>query len=224
MKGFATAITMALAATVALAPSAAADRTATVSPGDALATTAAEGAQLCTLGYTFTNSAGRTYGITAGHCNSHRSRYVTDRTTGAIGHFVLSVANPDEALDDDYGLIDFGANRAVPVMYGMRVTGISAPDPHNAICHDGIRTGVACGDLHSRLFGTQFATSGMPQSIPGDSGGPVWQLTRNNTATVVGIWLGEHIEPNGPRYGRFTGLTDVLADIANSAGLTTSAA
>ncbi|GAB4995420.1 hypothetical protein MAHJHV58_47340 [Mycobacterium avium subsp. hominissuis] len=207
------------APTAAGSPAAAGGRLPTVSPGDDIVTTAADGDQRCTLGYTFTNPAGRTYGITAGHCNAHRSSYVTDRTTGAIGHFVLTVGNPDEPLDDDYGLIDFGASRSVPVMYGMPVTGISAPTGATAACHDGIRTGIACGALHDRLVGTQFTTSGMPRSIPGDSGGPVWQPSRTG-ATVIGIWLGEHIEPDGSRYGRFTGLTDVLADIANYAGLT----
>jgi hypothetical protein len=206
------------------APPAAAQQAVTISPGDELVTTAADGGQLCTLGYTFTNrDTGTAYGITAGHCNGHRSSSVTDRTTGAVGHFVLTVANPDEALDDDYGLIDFGSSRSLPIMYGMPVSGISAPNPTGTVCHDGIKTGMACGALHSRLFGTQFATSGMPQSIPGDSGGPVWQLGRDNSATVIGIWLGEHIEPNGPRYGRFTGLTDVLTDITDYAGLTPNA-
>jgi streptogrisin B len=205
------------------APTAAAERIRTVSPGDDIVTTAAKGAQRCTLGYTFTNPAGRTYGITAGHCNNHRSSYVTDRTTGAIGHFVLAVGNPDEPLADDYALIDFGGSRAVPIMYGMPVTGISAPNSTTTVCHDGIRTSVACGDLHDRLVGTQFTTSGMPRSIPGDSGGPVWQPNRTG-ATIIGIWLGEHIEPSGSSYGRFTGLTDVLADIANYAGLNSTPA
>ncbi|SBS79033.1 conserved exported hypothetical protein [uncultured Mycobacterium sp.] len=202
---------------------AAAQNTATISPGDELVTTAADGAQMCTLGYTFTNrDTGTAYGITAGHCNGHRSSSVTDRTTGAVGHFVLTVGNADEALDDDYGLIDFGTNRSLPIMYGMPVSGLSAPDPTGPVCHDGIKTGVACGQLHSRLVGTQFTTRGMPRSIPGDSGGPVWQLGPGNSATVIGIWLGEHIEPNGPRYGRFTALTDVLADISDYAGLPAS--
>jgi V8-like Glu-specific endopeptidase len=62
----------------------------------------------------------------------------------------------------------------------------------------------------------------MPRSIPGDSGGPVWQLTRNNTATVIGVWLGEHTDPDGSRYGRFTALTDILADITEYAGMSSS--
>ena len=107
----------ALAAAAALVtgtPSAAADPVRTVAPGDDIVTTAAEGGQECTLGYTFTNRAGRTFGITAGHCDSHRSASVTDTTTGATGHFVLAVGNPDQPLADDYGLIDFGASRSRP--------------------------------------------------------------------------------------------------------------
>jgi hypothetical protein len=218
-----TATLAALALSLAAAPSAAAAPVRSVSPGDEIVTTADAGAQQCTLGYTFTSpTTPRAYGIHAGHCNANRSRYVTDRTTGAIGRFVLTVHDPNRPLADDYGLIDFGVNRATAVMYGTPVTGISAPDPNNAVCHDGIRTGIACGALHSRMTGaaTQYTTTGMPPSIPGDSGGPVWQLNNNNTATVIGIWLGEHLELTGEHYGRFTGLTDVLADIATAAGLT----
>jgi hypothetical protein len=195
-----------------------AERARTVAGGDDIVTTAPGGAQECTLGYTFTTATGRTYGITAGHCNSHRSSSVTDRTTGALGHFVLTVANPERSLDDDYGVIDFGATRSAPRMYGMPVTAITAPDGHRAVCHDGIRTGIACGDLHGRLIGTQFTTAAMPSSIPGDSGGPVWQPNPTG-ASLIGIWLGEHIDPDDARYGRFTAITDVWADIAHYAGL-----
>jgi hypothetical protein len=199
-------------------PLASAQQTRTVSPGDDIVTTADDGARECTLGYTFTNPAGQSYGITAGHCNSHRSRFVTDRTTGAIGHFVLTVGNPEQPLTDDYALIDFGANHSVPLMHGTPVTAMAAPDSGLTVCHDGIATGITCGDVHGRLAGTQCLTSGMPASVPGDSGGPVWQPNHTG-ATVIGIWLGEHIEPGGSRYGRFTALTDVLADIAHYGGL-----
>jgi len=210
------------AGTITGAPTAGAERVRSVSPGDDIVTTAAEGGQRCTLGYTFTNPAGRTYGITAGHCNRHRSNSVTDRTTGAVGRFVLAVGHPDRALEDDYGLIDFGTARSTASLAGIPVTGISAPVRGRPICHDGVRTGRACGTLHGRLTATQYATSGMPASIPGDSGGPVWQLNPDRSATVVGIWLGEREDTDGQRYGRFTGLVDVLADIADAGGLTTT--
>lgn len=189
-------------------------RSATVSPGDELYAAHGHGGSRCTLGYTFTDPGTRiTYGITAGHCNNPRSSYVVDRTTGAIGHFVLTVANPDDPLDDDYGLIDFGSNRSIRTMYGMPVASISTPDAHGVVCHDGIRTGIACGSLDCRFIANQYLTTGMPQSIPGDSGGPVWQ-PGGDGATVIGIWLGEHIEPNGANYGWFISLTDVLVSVA----------
>ena len=155
----------------------------------------------CTLGYTFTEpTSGIAYGITAGHCNEGRSSHVEDRTTGAIGHVVLTAADPGDPLADDYGLIDFGANSAGTTMYGMPVIGMASINERNAICHDGIRTGIACGQLGDRFIGPQYLTTGMPQSIPGDSGGPVWQISTTG-AVIVGIWLGEHIDAHGTHYG-----------------------
>ena len=56
----------------------------------------------------------------------------------------------------------------------------------------------------------------MPQSIPGDSGGPVWQPSRDGGATTVGIWLGQHVDQDGA-FGRFASLTDVLPTISAQA-------
>ncbi|MEE6140405.1 hypothetical protein SKC41_29340 [Mycobacterium sp. 050128] len=208
---------LALAALAVGSPARAHARGATISPGDEIDAMQAHGVTRCTLGYTFADPGTNiNYGITAGHCNEGDSDYVVDRTTGAIGHFILTVATPGDNLQEDYGLVDFGSNHSVRIMYGMPISGISMPDPHNAVCHDGIRTGIACGSLDTPLIADQYLTTGMAQSIPGDSGGPVWQLARDNagTANVIGIWLGEHIEPNGTHYGRFINLTDVLVNIA----------
>ena len=212
-----TSALVALALTVmALASAPVAAALTSISPGDELDGVGARGTARCTLGYAFTDPAtGVSYAITAGHCNAGHSSYVLDRTTGALGHFALTVASPEDPLADDYGLIDFGSNHSQRVMYGMPIGGISAPDPRNAVCHDGIRTGVVCGSFGGRLVGRQYLTTGMAQSIPGDSGGPVWQLSADNTATVIGIWLGEHFDGNGSRYGRFIGLTDILVDVAD---------
>lgn len=189
--------------------------TSTVSPGDEIEHIEIDGgSHVCTLGYTYTADTGATYGVTAGHCNAAPGRYVIDRTTGATGRFVVTRAERDEPLADDFGLIDFGANRSTPLMNGMLVTGIAQPQPGQAICHTGIRTGVACGQLGERLIGYQYTTTGMPASIPGDSGGPVWQLSRGETAIIVGIWLGEHITADGVSYGRFTTLPDAIANLA----------
>jgi len=203
----------AVAAGVALSCAPPAAAAATVSPGDEIDAVAAGWSARCTLGYTYTTREGITYGITAGHCNERPSSYVTDRTTGAVGHFVVTVSDPDEHLADDYALISFGRNVSVPTMYGMPVTGTAGPDPRTPICHAGIRTGVACGQFDGRLAASQYCTTGMPQSIPGDSGGPVWQLNHTVGATIVGIWLGEHIKADGTHFGRFMTMPDVFAGI-----------
>ena len=37
----------------------------------------------------------------------------------------------------DHGVIDFGGNRSVPVMKGVRITRIAFPDLANTFCHTG---------------------------------------------------------------------------------------
>jgi streptogrisin B len=209
------ALGIAAALSLTACPAAQAARS-TVSPGDEIRAVAATLVERCTLGYTYTDPATATaYGITAGHCNKGHSSYVEDRTTGAIGHFVLTAAT-DDPLDDDYGLIDFGTNTAVPTMYGMPVVGMARINERNAICHDGIRTGIACGQLGDRYIGPQYLTTGMPNSIPGDSGGPVWQISARGTV-IVGIWLGEHIDDaTATHCGRFIDLADVAEQIAKT--------
>ena len=175
---------------------------------------AQDGPHRCTLGYTFTNAAARTYGVTAGHCGAGPERSVLDRTTGATGHFVVTVT-PDEEPFQDYALIDFGTSRSIPIMNGMPITGVTLPDNRNTICHTGISTGVACGQLAAGMLINQYLTTGMARSIPGDSGGPVWQLNRDGaSATIVGIWLGEHDNDSGGHNGRFYPLTHAIADLA----------
>lgn len=211
------ALTVGATASLIAGPSEAHAAAAGVAPGDQIDAVAGDQQETCTLGYTFTDPASyTTYGITAGHCNlNNNSSYVQDRSTGTVGHFMLTVAEPDFFNGDDYGVINFGTTPSAPTMYGITVTGAGAPDPQNAVCHTGVKTGVTCGQLGKRLTRTQFTTTGMNQSIPGDSGGPVWQTTDQGTATVVGIWLGERITGNGTRSGRFSALPDIMTGIAS---------
>jgi len=146
---------------------------------------------------------------------THANSYLKTQAGLIRSHFVLTAANPNDPLDDDYGLIDFGAHTATPTMYGMPVVGMASINTRNAICHDGIRTGIACGQLGDRLIGPQYLTTGMPDSIPGDSGGPVWQVSATG-AVIVGIWLGEHIDSGGTHYGRFISLADIADQIGKT--------
>ena len=215
LRGAATAA-LAAGITLTVAPAAQA-ATRSVSPGDEIDVKYGHSGSRCTLGYTFTDPASHTtYGITAGHCNDGHHSPVTDRTTGAAGRFLYSEGSPAQPLNADFGIIDFGANRAIRLMYRQPVGTIAAINPALPVCHDGIRTGIACGQYAGRLIAEQCLTTGMPASIPGDSGGPVWQPGRDGSATIVGIWLGQHIDKDG-EFGRFTSLTDIVPTLSTQA-------
>lgn len=189
-----------------------------VAPGDEIDTHGGKHDSRCTLGYTFTDPISHiTYGLTAGHCNEGPHSPVIDRTTGATGRFAYSESTPAEPLYADFGIIDFGTNRAVKWMYQHQPVGsIAAIDATKPVCHDGIKTGIACGRYAGGLIADQYLTTGMPRSIPGDSGGPVWQPGRDGSAAIIGIWLGQHDDQDGT-YGRFTSITDVLLTLSGKA-------
>jgi hypothetical protein len=97
-------------------------------------------------------------------------------------------------------------------MKGVRVAGIILPDPANTFCHTGISTGVTCGQLAGKQSRLRYLTTGMT-GIPGDSGGPVWQLNPDTSATIVGIWIGEQTRADGTRNGVFISLVDAMAQL-----------
>ena len=206
----ATAAAYAAMALVAAAPSQAS--TAAVAAGDEITVHSPAGTTVCTLGYTYTTDT-TTYGVTAGHCARGGGTAVHDRDSGAIGQVTIAITGPDP-LFDDFALINFGSHRSTPTINGMPATSMSLPDPATTICRSGIRTDTVCGQLDGRLIGYQYSVTGMPESIPGDSGAPVWQPAADGTATVVGIWLGEHYTHSGTRTGRFTSLTGSITELA----------
>ncbi|WP_006243432.1 hypothetical protein [Mycolicibacterium tusciae] len=206
----AAAVLGAVAPLVAPAPSRAS--TATVAAGDEIAVQSTRGPTVCTLGYTYT-TGDTTYGVTAGHCTRGGGTTVVDLDSRAAGRVAVAITDPDP-LFDDFALINFGTNRSVPTINGMPVSGMGVPDPRTTVCRSGIRTKTVCGQLDGRLLGYQYNVTGMPESVPGDSGAPVWQPASDGTATIVGIWLGEHHTHSGTRTGRFTSLTESLTELA----------
>jgi streptogrisin B len=58
----------------------------------------------------------------------------------------------------------------------------------------------------------RYLTTGIT-GIPCDSGGPVWQLNSDTSATIVGIWIGDHTNPDGTHNGVFISLVDVMAQL-----------
>lgn len=206
----AAAVLGAVVTLVAPAPSRAS--AAAVAAGDEIAVQSTQGPTVCTLGYTYT-TGDTTYGVTAGHCTRGGGTTVVDLDSGAAGRVAVAITDPDP-LFDDFALINFGTNGSVPTINGMPVSGIGVPDPRTTVCRSGIRTKTVCGQLDGRLIGYQYNVTGMPESVPGDSGAPVWQPASDGTATIVGIWLGEHHTHSGTRTGRFTSLTESLTELA----------
>lgn len=207
----------ALAATTLIAaPTASADLgRGAVGTGHTIRYVTAQGASTCTLGFTFLAN-GHTYGVTAGHCVANGRGYIQDAATGARGGVVTYNYDTSQA-GNDFALIDFGNAPTDATLNGDRIAEAAAPAADKTVCHTGAASGTSCGQLSTR-YGTQYLTEGLAD-IPGDSGGPVWSRTALGNISIVGIWLGSHVDFHGNRYGRFYPINEALTGL----GLKTAA-
>ena len=117
-----------------------------------------------------------TYAITAGHCRSTAAGYARDTRSGLTGTFTHAIVEPPRSGGADYGLIDFGV-RSMPLsLIGDTPTTDDHPQPRlgQSVCHTGVSSGQHCGQIAASHGDDQYLSTGMPASIPGDSGGPVW--------------------------------------------------
>lgn len=201
---------------LAAAPTAQATSLATISPGERIDYTADDGSgSFCTTGYVYTGTNDHAYAITAGHCHTEDGGRVIAQISGARGHFVATVVAPARTGGPDYGLIDFGprvASRTATDTVAFAATASPlTPNVGDTVCHLGVSSGTHCGAVAYTYGGDQFMTTGMPASVAGDSGGPVWITDDDGTAHIVGIWLGEKSSAdNNRRYGRFASLRAAL--------------
>ena len=187
-----------------------------IGPGDRIDYVTDDGsASFCTTGYVYTGTNGHAYAITAGHCQTGDSGHVVEETTGATGRFIETVVAPARSGGPDYGLIDFGPR--VASRPGSGAIGFApdsrppAVDVGQEVCHLGVSSGTHCGTVAYSYGDDQFMTAGMPASVPGDSGGPVWVTNGDGQAHIVGIWLGEKSSADSSRrYGRFASLRAAL--------------
>lgn len=205
-----------LLATAALtsAPSARA-ALVTITPGErADYISPAGGGKFCTLGYVYTGPDLHVYAVTAGHCRNAAGGYVRNPRTGQTGTFTRVIVQPAITGGADYGLIDFGTEPFAVSYIGDIPTGYSHPEPQlgQTVCRSGVSSGQHCGQIVSRQGEDQYLTTGMPASIPGDSGAPVWTRHGDAPARIIGIWLGERASGgvNGTEYGRFASLAEGL--------------
>lgn len=209
-----TVLSLALAViAVAGSPPARAD-IPTVSPGDRIEylSPTADVTMFCTVGYVYTGRDLHTYAVTAGHCRGKTAGYARATRTGLTGDFTRAIVEPPYQGGPDYGLIDFGI-RSLPLAYiGDTPTTNRHPQPEKGqqVCRTGVSSGQHCGAITGYAGKNQYLTTGMPASIPGDSGGPVWLTTATGSAEIIGIWLGEKTTTNGQEHGRFASLADGL--------------
>lgn len=159
-----------------------------------------------------------TYAVTAGHCRSSTSGYARDTPTALTGNFVRTVVEPPRSGGGDYGLIDFGRNSLPSAFLGDTPTTDDHPQPQvgQSLCHIGVSSGQHCGQIAAAQGKDQYLTTGMPASIPGDSGGPVWTRNPNGYAQIIGIWLGQKTTASGDEFGRFASLATGLQILSGS--------
>lgn len=180
----------AAAAAVAIAPVATANPAVTVYPGMEIR----QGSTLCTLG--FVDPDGRA-AFTAGHCRGDGP--VTDKAGNVIGVMSLFDDNtPDGAtVTGDHQLADWGAItlaadvNIVPVLPGGRALvkdeALAVKAPGQQVCHFGVITGESCGTVAAVNNGWFTMGNGVV-SQKGDSGGPVYTVTPDGRAVIVGLF------------------------------------
>ena len=194
MAGFLRSVVLAAMAGAAtmssLAPIAAADTAGpVVSPGMEIR----QGLTMCTLG--FVDPVSRV-AFSAGHCNA--SGPVTDRNGRFIGVVTSARDNtPDgtvvrtDQVISDYETIslasDVRINNILPsgrALVAETTAPLAAGQP---VCHFGIVTGESCGSIE-RVNNGWFTMDNGVVSQKGDSGGPVYALTDDGKALIIGLF------------------------------------
>lgn len=161
----------------------------TVSPGMEIR----QQSTVCTLG--FVDPVARV-AFSAGHCRG--SGPVTDRDGRVIGVVTSSrdntpngsVVRVDQVISD-YQTIslapDVSINNILPggrVLVSDPAAPLAAGQP---VCHFGVVTGESCGIVERVNNGWFTMTNGVV-SQKGDSGGPVYTVTANGDAVMIGIF------------------------------------
>ena len=152
-----------------------------------------QGSSVCTLG--FVDLGART-AYTAGHCRGNG--LVVDRDNNPIGTLTMFRDNtPDGAtVATDHMISDWEAISLAPdvavndILPGGRVLvsdpGI-VPTKGLPICHFGVITGESCGNIEAVNNGWFTMANGVV-SQKGDSGGPVYVVTPDGRAAIIGMF------------------------------------
>ena len=152
-----------------------------------------QGTTRCTLGYV--DPAART-GYTAGHCRGDGP--VTDKNGRFIGTMITFRDNtPDGAtIATDHQISDWESitiagdvmvNNILPGGRMLVTDPAVNPQQGAPVCHFGVVTGETCGTVDAVNNGWFTMSNGIV-SQKGDSGGPVYTITPDNRAVLVGVF------------------------------------
>lgn len=152
------------------------------------------GASACTLGFLATDSDGRRYVFTAGHCDKGGSvvmPYLTPTGFRRVGLFAHTVDEPAADIAA-IALADTAPPYDARVLSRRPVTAVTdAITDADTLCFYGMRTGgrphcgrvispaAAADDNYLVVFGAV--------SVHGDSGSPVYRIESDGNATAVAI-------------------------------------
>jgi hypothetical protein len=189
LRVIALAVASVVSMVLAPLPAASADPGVVVFPGMEIR----QGTNVCTLA--FVDLATRT-GYTAGHCRSNG--LVTDRDGRVVGQQILFRDNtPDGAIvTTDYQISDWQTIALAPdvtlndVLPGGRALVIDpaiGPQQGQPVCHFGVVTGESCGTVEAVNNGWFTMANGVV-SQKGDSGGPVYTITGDGRAAIIGMF------------------------------------
>jgi hypothetical protein len=152
-----------------------------------------QGTNVCTLGYVDPQAR---IAFTAGHCRA--TGMVRDKAGNHVGNQAFFRDNtPDGAtIDTNHQIADWEAIALAPdvnvnnILPGGKML-ISdpavVPSPGLPVCHFGVITGESCGTIQA-VYNGWFTMANGVVSQKGDSGGPVYVVTPDGKAAIVGMF------------------------------------
>lgn len=170
---------------------------ATIGPGVGIAVRYADGsgANGCTAGFLVHTSAGQPGLLTAGHCNRPGGpgkaaiNYSGTGSYATVGTFTETVVEGNAWEDHDVALIALENNGTIPLTSDIAgvdiVTGVASNAAvGDQLCKFGMRTAKQCGPV---VISTASKVAFAAPTACGDSGGPVYAIASDGTATAVGV-------------------------------------
>ena len=172
-------------------------------------------AQTCTVAFSFSDTSGRNYAVTAGHCGREgdlvwptNAVYATDYAM-EVGRFIYSGLYSPGADGVDVGIIEItDPDRYMDLVGDPIPTGVGKQlPPMDRVCKTGGTTGYTCGHFvdtqRVQIVNTEidderptFGDIAAVCAASGDSGGPVFSEV-NGRSVVIGVVSGTEAGRSG---------------------------